>query len=85
MRLALLALPALSALATLSLLSGCATTDNNSNAAVQREEKVAVTGSNIPRRDPAGYGVEAVSREALEARQRTSGGATTKGSEVPRW
>ncbi len=81
MRFSELALPALSAL---SLLSGCATTDNISNAAVQREEKVAVTGSNIPRRDPAGYGVESVSREALEARQRASGGSTSKGSEVPR-
>ena len=83
MRFALLAVPVLSAL---SLSSGCATTDNNnSNAAVQREEKVAVTGSNIPRRDPASYGVDTVSREALEARQRNSGGPTSKGGEIPRF
>ena len=63
-----------------SLLCGCAVT---SDTPAPKEEKSFVTGSNIPRRDTSGYGVETVSAEALAAQQRGSGGPTTRGSEGP--
>jgi hypothetical protein len=66
-----------------SLLCACAT--NEANTAPPKEEKSYVTGSNIPRRDTSGLGVETVSREALEARQRDAGGPSSRGGEVPRF
>jgi hypothetical protein len=70
-------LPAVAAL----VLAACATMENR---AEPRQERELVTGSNIPRKDPTGSGVAVANREALERLQNSSGGATTRGSEVPR-
>ncbi|MEO8134318.1 MAG: hypothetical protein ABI831_10105 [Betaproteobacteria bacterium] len=76
--------PLLSFLAA-SLLCACATTAETNNAP-PKEEKNYVTGSNIPRKDSAGsYGVESVSKAALEAQQRASGGPVSRGGDVPRY
>ncbi len=63
-----------------SLLCGCAVTGDSP---APKEEKSFVTGSNIPRRDTSGYGVEVAGPEALAAQQRASGGPTSRGSEGP--
>ncbi len=54
-------------LAAAALLSACATTDvaNTNNTAASQEEKVYVTGSNLPRKDKDRSGVGTVSADAL--------------------
>lgn len=67
------ALPALAALSTalsaIATLSGCATADTQT-AQAPREEKVFVTGSNVPRRDRSE--VKTMSKEELERAQANS-------------
>ncbi len=54
-------------LALAALLSACATTDavNTNNTASAQEEKVYVTGSNLPRKDKDRSGVTTASAEAI--------------------
>ena len=66
-----------------SLLIGCATTENT--AEPKKDKGLFVTGSNIPRKDGPVSDVTALSREQLERQQNSSGGATTRGTEVPRF
>ncbi|MBK7472623.1 MAG: hypothetical protein IPI73_20425 [Betaproteobacteria bacterium] len=73
----LLIVPALAAV----LLAGCATTDSKVEP---QQEKEFVTGSNIPRKDRSAGGVSVLSKDALERMQNSSGGPTTRGSEIPR-
>ena len=62
------------------LVAGCATTDTSTEPL---QEKEYVTGSNIPRRDRSASGVSVLSKDALEKAQNSSGGPTTRGSELP--
>ena len=64
-----------------SLLCGCAVTGDT--PATPKQEKSFVTGSNIPRRDTSGYGVEVVGPEALANQQRSGPGPTSRGTEGP--
>lgn len=69
--------PALAAV----MLAGCATTDSKIEP---QQEKEFVTGSNIPRKDRSATGISVLNKDALERIQNSSGGPTTRGSEIPR-
>ena len=62
-----------------ALLSACGNVDTKTDP---KEEKEVLTGSNIPRKDRTG--VTVLPKEALGGMQRSSGGPTTRGGEVPR-
>lgn len=66
---------------TAAVLGGCATTDSRVEP---QQEKEFVTGSNIPRKDRSAAGVSVLNKDALERIQNSSGGPTTRGSEIPR-
>ena len=69
---------ALSALAAAVLLSACATTTSTAPADADKEEKVYVTGSNLPQRDRKG--VKTVDPERVQNDVQPGNSAGTTGS-----
>lgn len=69
---------ALSALAAAVLLSACATTTSTAPADADKEEKIYVTGSNLPQRDRKG--VKTVDPERVQNDVQPGNSAGTTGS-----